>query len=230
MEIWLDTIDLESIRKGVKIGLVEGVTTNPAILSQSEQVGELLVELLSIQKGLIAIQVIATEAQDMISQGRLLHEMSDRIVVKIPVNRKGLVAIRQLSQEKIPVLGTAVMHPRQALLASMAGASYIALYLSHIADEGEDAFFALQAMKEMLQHQTTPPKILVASLRQIDQIIRCAQMGIDAVTLKAELFDQLIEDSSISNSFTEKFNLKWHERFPNVPFSDVFALCQDYLS
>lgn len=206
MEIWLDTIDLNAIQEAVSLGLVHGVTTNPVILSRAEDVTDQLHQLLDIQKGPVAVQVTTTTRSEMIDEGRNLFAFSPRIIVKVPVNREGLAAIHQLSRENIPVLGTAVLHPKQALLAAIAGARYVAPYVSHIANSGADPFEALESMQKMLRET----KIMAASVKQVDHILRFAEMGMGAITIKEDLFAALIENNSLSEALTHKFNLHWH--------------------
>ncbi len=223
LEIWLDSIDLETLKVVSRRALVDGVTTNPAIFSTAAHHEGLLGELLSLQKGPVAIQVTATEAHEMIAQGMFLRGISDRIVVKVPVTREGLAAIYQLSQEGISVLATAILDPIQALLAAKAGACMVAPYLSHMEKGGGEGLRNLQSMRAMYEHLKRAPKILVASVKEPDQILTLAQMGIDAVTLKADLMLRLLEDNMQSNAFTDKFNQQWQRRFFDRTFEEVMV-------
>ncbi len=213
MEIWLDSINIELIQEAEQLRLISGVTTNPAILSHAKDADHTLHQLLTVQRGKVAVQVTATTSVGMIEQSRHLSHLSDRIVVKIPVNRQGLVAMSELIQEKICILATAVLHPRQALLAAMLGATYVAPYVSHI----PDALHVLQSMQDTFRVQSLPTQIMAASLKQVDHILECAKMGIPVVTIKDELFNSLIEDHPQSEAFTLKFNHQWQMAFPHHP-------------
>jgi transaldolase len=187
------------------MGLIRGVTTNPSILSHAKQVEPVLRQLLELQPGPVAVQVTATHHLEMIQQGQKLHQFSDRLFIKVPVSREGLKAIHQLSKQGIPVMGTAVLQPRQALLAAMAGARYVAAYFGHMTDP-------ISTLTTM--HQICPAKLLVASIKELDDIPRFAQMGIAAITLKETLFTALIENNPASDAFTAKFNAQWNGAFP----------------
>lgn len=221
MQIWLDTIDLTSIEKGATLGLLSGVTTNPSILSHAENPREMVQNLLDIQQGYVAVQVTQTDVEGIVHQARLLHQLSDRIVIKIPVNTQGILAMRQLSQANIPVLGTAIIHPKQAFFAAEAGALFISPYLSHMDASGQSYIDSLKTMQDMLQPY--PTKMLVASIKSISQIIECSKMDIDAITLKPDIFDAFVQNDPISESFTKKFNALWEARFPGISFSDIFS-------
>ncbi len=145
MQIWLDTIDLDVIADGVEMGIISGVTTNPSILSNSNNVLETVTQLLSLQPGPVAVQVTGKTPHEMIEEARHLYQHSNRIVIKVPLARNGLIAMKQLRQEQIPVLGTAILYPTQAILAANMGVAYISPYFCHIGDTG-NAFETLKTM------------------------------------------------------------------------------------
>ena len=111
------------------------------------------------------------------------------MIVKIPLNKNGLIAITELSKEKIPILGTGILHPHQALLAANLGVKYISPYFSHIKDFG-DAYESLETMATILKESQT--KILAASIRNLEDLIFCAEVGIEGVTIKDELYYELV--------------------------------------
>lgn len=222
MQIWLDTIDCEAILDGVKTGIISGVTTNPSILSNTTDVFDTLSKLLEIQPGPVAVQVTSMDPLDMIEEGLLIHEFSPRTLIKIPVNRNGLIAIKQLNQEKIPVLGTGVLFPTQVLLAANHGVSYIAPYFAHIGDIG-DPFATLKTMVDILRANQSSAKVLVASLRQLDHLIYCASLGVDAVTIKPDLYYELIADHPAVDGFAEKFLADWSKTHGQLSIKDALT-------
>ena len=119
MEIWLDTIDEDVITDGVKTGVLAGVTTNPSILSNAHNVLETLTRLLDIQSGPVAVQVTSSDPLAMVDEGMRIFELSSRFIIKVPINRNGLIAIKQLQSEKGPRHG----HRRFISLSSAAGIS-----------------------------------------------------------------------------------------------------------
>jgi transaldolase len=221
MEIWLDTIDITAIEQAALLGLLTGVTTNPGILSTAERAEDTLIQLLQVQPGKVAVQVIATMWDQMVEEGKRLFSFSDRFIIKIPVNQEGLRAIRHLSQVGIPTLGTAIFHPRQAFLAALAGADYVAPYFSHMVREGIDAFAALKVMRELFDAQMIATKIMIASLKQLDEIMKSAAMGIEAATLPVDLFTAFVGEDPLSEAATWKLHQKWRQSFGDVLISGM---------
>jgi len=220
MQIWLDTINLEVVEDAAKTGILSGITTNPSILSTAKNVPNILKALLELQEGPIAIQVTAEDAENMIIEGREIFAFSNRAIIKIPVNHDGLIAIQQLHKENIPVLGTGVFHTTQALLAANQGAKYISPYFSHIGDIG-DAYESLNSMATILQKY--PTKLLVASLRNLDDLVYCALLGIDAVTIKDELYYKLVAEHPLLERFSHKFLSDWREAHGNVSIKTLLT-------
>src|ERR1700722_10778780 len=210
MEIWLDTIDLKTIEDAAGLGWLAGITTNPAILSSGGQVDRALLErLLEVQSNKVAVQVTTNTAHQMIGEARQLFKLSDRFLIKVPVTKEGLHVMHALSKEGIPTLGTAVFHPRQVLLATLAGAVYVAPYVSHMANQGIDVWKALTIMQVILTTHDFKTKIMVAALTEVDEIRRFAQLGIDAATLPEKLFTSFIGDISFCEEATQRLHQTW---------------------
>jgi len=213
MEIWLDTCDSQAIKAANRFGLIYGITTNPSLLAGAHEDHERVISaLLEEQDGPLAVQVTAEEADEMIKRGESLHAYSNRIIVKIPVTEEGLVAINALSKQEIPVMATAIFHPKQAWLAALAGAQYAAPYLGRMFDSGIDAYTSLQSIVKIYQTYGIQTKILAAALKTTDQVIACAEMGIDAVTLKHALFSQLVADDPLTSDSLRAFAEDWEGR------------------
>jgi TalC/MipB family fructose-6-phosphate aldolase len=220
MQIWLDTINLDIIADGVRTGIIAGVTTNPSILAQTKNVSETLAEILNLQKGAVAIQVTSPTANAMIKEGRRIFDFSPRAIIKVPVNHEGLIAMRQLIRENIPVLGTGVIHPTQALLAASLGATYIAPYFCHIGDIGQ-ARETLAAISKILIENHFQTKMMAAALRSLDDLVFCAKLGINAVTIKDDLYKQLMTTQPIWDHFSQKFASDWKQTHGNVSIGDL---------
>ena len=217
MEIWLDTIDCDVIADGEKTGVISGVTTNPSILSKTNNVLETIHQLLDIQQGPVAVQVTAQNAEDIIDEAKQIYEISSRLIVKIPINRHGLVAIQALKKDKIPILGTGILFPNQTLLAANHQVSYIAPYFSHM----EDPFEKLKTIVDILKMSHSPTKILVASLRELNQIIYCALLGVEAVTIKPELYNQLVANHSAVEGFSQRFLSDWTQAHGEISIKEA---------
>lgn len=209
MEIWLDTIDLATIEKALKMGLLHGVTTNPSILSKAENRQETVRAVLSAQPGPVTVQVVALDTPTMVEQGRKLRAFSPKIIVKVPVTAAGLEAIHILSKENIPVMGTVIFHPNQALLAAIAGASYVAPYFSRMQKSGDNPLIQIESMMKMMRQYQFKTKVLAASLKTTEQIRACAELGFHAVTVKEDLFGELVETHELTAFAVEQFQDEW---------------------
>lgn len=213
MKIWLDTCDSKSIKLANDLGILYGITTNPTLIAaESGEIDDIVNRLLDEQDGPLAIQVTADRADEMIKQAVALHTFSDRIFVKVPVIREGLLAMKELAAQNIPVMATAVFHPNQALLAALAGADYVAPYLCRMFDVGIDAYAALQTMLTIYKNYDVKTQIIVAALRTTDQITACAAAGVSAVTMKSSLFTQFIADDSAALTSLRAFSEDWAAR------------------
>lgn len=218
MKIWLDTTNLDTIRQASNLGILYGVTTNPALISQSQlSLKEVLQSLLEQQEGPITGQVLAADIQGMVEQGNALYNLSDRIIVKIPVSEQGLEAINILSKQGICVMATIVLHPHQALLAAIAGARYVAPYVSHIEQLGSNPWGDLESMQKTFNHYAFPTEILAASLRSVAHVQKCAEMGIPHVTIKDKLFQELIATTAPTQERIDHFAI-FCEKSKQYPF------------
>ncbi|MFC2049262.1 transaldolase family protein [Chlamydiota bacterium] len=209
MDIWLDTIDLGAIKRAASMGLLDGVTTNPTLLSEAKEPAEEVLEnLLNHFSGPLAVQVTLRSADEMVEQGKDLRDFSSRIIVKIPVTEEGLVAIQRLSNGDIPVMATAILNPMQALLAAKAGALYLAPYFSYL---GENALTVCQTMQRM----QLSAKLLIASLKSPEHVIQCAASGFDAITIKGPLFQTCITPPSETLEHLKRFEAAWQAAPPS---------------
>lgn len=206
MEFWLDTIRAAEVESKARLGLLTGVTTNPELLSKAKSVEETLSALLDSFDGPLAVQVLSSSAKEMVAEGKVLYDFCDRIIVKVPVTREGLAAIHELSQFQIPTMGTCIFAPEQALLASKAGAEYVALYLTRLEKAGGDSVELLKSCTQIFQNYLFDTQILAASISHIEQVEKCAELAIDAVTLREEIFNDLIQDHSLTLEAVRHFN------------------------
>lgn len=212
MKIWLDTANLETVKRGAKLGILYGVTTNPAIIAESgKPMRTVLQSLLDIQDGPVTGQVVGHSAQEMIDQGLELYDFSDRIIVKVPVTQEGLEAIQALKAQSIPTMATVVLHPHQALIAALIGADYIAPYIGQIERNGQDPLAMLQAISKCYQNYQVKTEILCASIGSLEQICRCAELGMPHVTLKEALFSQLLATDPKTQERINHFETVWQK-------------------
>lgn len=210
--MWLDTVDIGSVSKADALGFLSGVTTNPTLIAKSKRhVKPVLHDLLFHQKGPVTVQVVADVAEEMVCQGREYFSFSDRLIIKVPVTPAGLEAIHLLSNLGIPTMGTAVFSSKQAFLAALAGADYIAPYIGRIEKEGANPWELLMSVQKTFQNGQLKTKVLAASLPSCEYVMRCAEIGIYGVTVKENVFEKLIEADPFTEKAVAKFSSDWQE-------------------
>jgi TalC/MipB family fructose-6-phosphate aldolase len=210
MEIWLDTSNVNFVAYAHGLGILQGVTTNPTILAVSKVCPqELIGKLLEVQNGVVAIQVLSDDVEEMCKQAKMLSAISNRILVKIPVTQNGIRTIYALNQEGVPTLATAIFELHQALLAFKAGASYLAPYLGRIADTGKNPIQVISQMHAMKLHYGFNGKIMGAGIRELTTAMACIENGICAMTLSEKIFSELVQDYEPTLLALEKFSEDW---------------------
>ncbi len=209
MELWLDTIDFELITTAVSQMTITGITTNPSILAKGELTArETINKLLMIQPGKLAVQVTTDDHMAMINQAQMLAAIDPRIIIKVPVNKEGLLAIHTLSQNGIPTMATAIFEARQVLLSALAGANYAAPYLGRISG---DSFKVMEDMTKIINIYRFPLKLIIAAIRTTEQVIRCACYGAHAITIPAKVFNEFVNNSAETSASLNNFAREWQE-------------------
>ncbi len=195
MKIFLDTANLESIRKFNDMGLLDGITTNPSLMSkESGNPKDAMKEIAKIIKGDVSLEVVSTEYSGMIEEGKRLREYGDNVVVKVPMTPDGLKACKLLSSEGIPVNVTLIFSPNQALLAAKSGAKYGSPFIGRLDDIGKDGMNIIKDIKEIFENypEFEKTKILVASIRHPIHVVDAAKIGADVVTLPPAVLEKMI--------------------------------------
>lgn len=202
MKIFLDTADLSEIRRGADAGLIDGVTTNPSLLAKAagdRDPKELFVEICETVRGPVSAEVIATDAETMIEEGRRLAALHEHIVVKVPLTEDGLRATRVLSREGIKVNVTLCFSPSQALLAAKAGATYISPFVGRLDDIGHDGMELVQQIRDIYDQYGMTTQILAASLRHPRHVVESMMIGADCATIPAPVLFQLLKHPLTDN-------------------------------
>lgn len=216
MEIWLDTTNHEAVEKAARLGILTGVTTNPSLIAKDPRpiniIIENLLDILDNQEGPVAVQVVADDAATMIEQGERLHDISDRIIVKVPVTKAGLEAIHILSGDYVPTMATVVFNAKQALMAAMAGADYVAPYVGRIEKSGQDPWKVLTEITTIYKNYDISTKIIAASLGSVEQVMKCAELHVPAVTIRESIFNDLIEDDNLTLDSLAQFDAEWKKQ------------------
>lgn len=194
MKIFLDTANLESIRLYNDMGLLDGITTNPTLLSRENQdPASVMREITGIIKGDVSLEVIATDYDGMMQEGRRLREYGPNVVVKVPMTPDGLKACRSLSSSGIPVNVTLIFSPNQALLAAKAGAKYISPFIGRLDDIGQDGMTLVRHILEILSRYDFGTELLVASVRHPVHVVQAARAGAHAATLPPAVLGKMLK-------------------------------------
>ncbi len=210
MKLLIDTADLSSIREILQYCPVSGVTTNPSILWKAQQDPALLLKQIREEIGSMQlhVQAVGTLCEEYLADAEAIaNAFGNDTFIKIPAIKEGFRAMKILKENGLHVTATAVYYPHQALLASAAGADYIAPYYNRIFKEGMDPDQTILAMKKILE--PTETKILAASFKTVEQVSLAAQLGIDAMTLSPDIYGML-NDLPVIDKVTEAFNDDFH--------------------
>ncbi|HSR52435.1 MAG TPA: fructose-6-phosphate aldolase [Acidobacteriota bacterium] len=194
MKIFLDTANIEEIREGVSLGLVDGVTTNPSLLAkEGSSLEEAAQEICDLVEGPISLECVSTDAQSMIEEGRRLARIDPNVVVKVPMVREGVKALRVLAQEGIPVNVTLIFSPAQALLAAKNGAAYVSPFVGRIDDISGDGMQVVAEILTIFDNYAFETEVLVASVRHPRHVLESARMGADVATVPYKVLEQLLK-------------------------------------
>ena len=215
MKIFLDTANIESIRKFNDMGLLDGITTNPSLLSkEGRNPKEGMKEITEIIKGDVSLEVVSTDYVGMIAEGKRLREYGNNVVVKVPMTSDGLKACKTLSSDGIPVNVTLIFSPNQALLAAKSGAKYVSPFIGRLDDIGQNGMNLIAEIKTIFSNYDFKTEILVASVRHPIHVVDAAKIGADVVTLPPAVLDKMLKHPLTDiglNSFLEDWK-KLHEK------------------
>lgn len=209
MKLFLDTANLEDIKKYASWGLVDGVTTNPSLIAREGVDFEKRVkEITKVIKGPVSAEVVSNDAKEMVKEGRKFAKWAKNIYVKCPMTPEGLIATQALSKEGIRVNMTLVFSAAQALLAAKAGAAFVSPFIGRIDDMGQDGMELIAEITEIYSHYNFKTEILVASVRSPRQVAEAAMLGAHICTVPAAIYDKLVKHP-LTDAGLEKFLADW---------------------
>ena len=219
MKIFLDTANLKSIRMYNDMGLLDGITTNPTLLSkEGGDPHKTMEEICSIIKGDVSLEVVSTEYSGMLDEGRRLRKYGNNVVVKCPMTADGLKACKSLTAEGIPVNVTLVFSANQAVLAAKAGAKYVSPFIGRLDDIGQDGMGLIREIHQIFQNYKFKTQILVASIRHPVHVVDAAKIGADVVTLPPDVLGKMLKhpltDIGLKNFLADWEKLKAED--PNI--------------
>jgi transaldolase len=213
MKIFIDSGNLQDIQRLVSLGIIDGITTNPTLLSKEPgDYRENLKKICQIVKGPTSAEVVETEAEAMVRQGRDLARIDPWIVVKVPLTRDGIKACKQLSSEGTKVNVTLCFTPAQALLAAKAGATYISPFVGRLDDIGTPGMELIRDIVQIYDHYDFTTEVLVASTRGPMHIVEAARLGADICTCPPAVIDSLF-NHPLTDSGLKKFLADWEEAY-----------------
>ena len=192
MKIFLDSANLESIKTYNDMGILDGVTTNPSLLSKEKgDPRKVMNEIVRIVKGPVNLEVIGTDYEVMIEEAHRLKKYGENVVVKIPMIPAGLRAVKRLAQEGISTNVTLIFSSNQAILAAKSGASYVSPFIGRLDDNGQDGMSIVREITQIFANYKFETEILVASIRHPIHVIEAAKCGSDIVTLPPEILQKM---------------------------------------
>jgi transaldolase len=209
MKFFIDTANVEEIKKANALGLLDGVTTNPSLVSkEGRDFEELIKEICHIVEGPVNAEVVSTDAEGMIREAKDLIKLGDNIVVKIPLIKEGLKAVKALTVEGIKTNVTLCFSPLQALMAAKAGAAYISPFVGRLDDISHNGMELVEQITHIYENYGYETEIIVASVRNPLHVLDAALMGADIATIPYKVMEQLIKHP-LTDIGLEKFLADW---------------------
>lgn len=187
MKFFIDTANLQQIQEAADLGILDGCTTNPSLMAKEGIVGEKnvlnhYIKICEIVDGDVSAEVISTDYKEMVAEGEQLAKLHKNIVVKVPMIKDGIKAIKYFSDRGIKTNCTLVFSPGQAILAAKAGATYLSPFVGRLDDMNQDGIELIQQIRLIYDNYQYDTQILAASIRSALHIVKCAEVGADVVT------------------------------------------------
>jgi transaldolase len=209
MQFFLDTANLEQIKEATSWGIIDGVTTNPSLVSKENmKFEELIKEICRIVPGPVSVESVSTRAEDIIVEARGLASLADNVVVKVPICLEGLKAIKALANEGIDVNTTLIFSPSQALLAAKAGARYVSPFVGRLDDISHDGLDLVDQIITIYNNYGIETEVIVASIRHPLHVVEAALMGADIATMPFSSLEKLVKHP-LTDIGMEKFLSDW---------------------
>jgi transaldolase len=211
MKFFIDTANVDEIRKAWEIGVIDGVTTNPSLVSkEKKEPVKLLKEICSIVNGPVNAEVVSLEAGGMVKEAKKLSKIHKNIVVKIPMTVEGLKATKKLSAQKIKTNVTLVFSANQALLAAKAGATYVSPFVGRLDDIGSEGMYLVDEILQIYDSYLMDTQVIVASIRSPMHVLESAKMGAHVATIPYKVIGQLAKHP-LTDIGLENFLKDWEK-------------------
>ncbi|HDQ00705.1 MAG TPA: fructose-6-phosphate aldolase [bacterium] len=211
MKFFIDTADINEIREANRLGVLDGVTTNPSLVSKVEgKFEDIIRQICEEVDGPVSAEVVSLKADEMIGEARQLAKIHDNIVVKIPITTEGLKAIKQLETDGIHVNTTLIFSPSQALLAAKAGASYVSPFVGRLDDISSNGMQLVHEIVTIFNNFNIETEVIVASIRNPIHVTEAAMMGADIATIPFKVIEQLVKHP-LTDIGIDKFLSDWEK-------------------
>ncbi len=211
MKFFIDTADVNEIREAESLGILDGVTTNPTLISKTGRAfKETIEEICTIVKGPVSAEVVSTDAEGIIKEGRELAKIADNIVVKVPLIKDGLKAVKALTSEGIKVNVTLCFSSNQALLAAKAGGTYISPFVGRLDDIGHTGMDVVDEIRTIYDNYDFDTEIIVASIRTPLHVRDAALMGADIATIPFDVFNKIVQHP-LTDAGLKSFLADWEK-------------------
>jgi len=212
MKFFIDTANLEQIKKGVEMGMVDGVTTNPSLIAKEDKpFEEILKDILAVVDGPVSAEVVSLEADGMVEEAKVLAAMGDNIVIKIPMIVEGIKAVKRLTAQGIKTNVTLVFSAAQALLAAKAGATYVSPFVGRLDDIGTPGMDLIAEIMSIFRNYGMTTEVIVASVRSPQHVMESAAIGADIATIPLKVIEQLAKHP-LTDIGIEQFLADWENR------------------
>lgn len=209
MKFFIDTANLNEIKEAYALGVLDGVTTNPSLMAKegisgTDNIMAHYKAICNIVDNNVSAEVIATDLEGILKEGKALAKLDDKIVVKVPMIQEGIKAIKKFSSEGIRTNCTLVFSAGQALLAAKAGASYLSPFIGRLDDISQDGLDLIAQVRHIYDNYSYSTEILAASIRHTMHLIKCAEIGADVATCPLKVITDLLKHP-LTDSGLEKF-------------------------
>lgn len=211
MQLFIDTANIQEIKEANDLGVVSGVTTNPSLIArEGRNFAEVVKEICAIVNGPISAEVISLEADLMVREARELARLHPNVVVKIPMTAQGLQAVKRLDKEGIKTNVTLIFSVNQALMASLAGATYVSPFVGRLDDIGHDGMLLIGDIIEIFNYYHYPTEVIAASIRHPLHVTQAAKMGAHIATVPYQVLKQMTKHP-LTDLGIERFLADWEK-------------------
>ncbi len=194
MKFFIDTANIEEIKEGISLGMVDGVTTNPSLVAKEKKsFNDVIKEILKIVEGPVSLEVLSLDAEGMLKEGRKLAKLGPQVVIKVPMTTEGLKATKKFANEGIAVNQTLIFSPLQALMAAKAGAAYVSPFVGRLDDISHDGMGIVEQILTIYDNFGFDTEVIVASVRHPGHVLEAALMGADIATIPYKVITQLAQ-------------------------------------